>query len=82
MKQILKELKKWRAHATTLLSLYIPPGRPISDIVSLLRQELAITENIKLKRTREAVQWALSSAIDRLTMIRQTPKNGLVLFSG
>ncbi|MEM1645744.1 MAG: peptide chain release factor aRF-1 [Ignisphaera sp.] len=82
MKQLLKELKNWQAHATTLLSLYIPPGRPISDVVSLLRQELAITENIKLKRTREAVQWALSAAIDRLTMIRQTPKNGLVLFSG
>lgn len=65
-----------------MLSLYIPPGRPISDVVNLLRQELAITENIKLKKTREAVQWALSSAIDRLSMIRQIPKNGLVVFSG
>lgn len=82
LKQIIKELKKWRAHATTLLSLYIPPGRPISDVVNLLRQELAITENIKLKKTRDAVQWALSTAIDRLSMIRQTPRNGLVVFSG
>ncbi len=75
-------MKKWRAHATTLLSLYIPPGRPISDVVNLLRQELAITENIKLKRTREAVQAALSAAIDRLVKIRETPPNGLVVFSG
>lgn len=35
LKRIIKELKKWRAHATTLLSLYIPPGRPISDVVGL-----------------------------------------------
>jgi len=75
-------LKKWKAHATTLLSLYIPPGRPISDVISLLRQELAITENIKLKRTRDAVQWALTAAIDRLSKIRENPKNGLVVFTG
>lgn len=65
-----------------MLSLYVPPGRPISEVVNLLRQELAITENIKLKKTREAVQWALSAAIDRLTMIRQVPKNGLAVFCG
>ncbi|MCX8199712.1 MAG: peptide chain release factor aRF-1 [Sulfolobales archaeon] len=82
MKNIVKELRKWRAHATTLLSLYIPPGRPISEVVSMLRQELAITENIKLKRTRDAVQWALTTAIERLSKLRETPKNGLVVFSG
>jgi peptide chain release factor subunit 1 len=82
LRQIIKELKKWRAHATTLLSLYIPPGRPISDVVNMLRQELAITENIKLKQTRDAVQWALTTAIERLSMLRETPKNGLVVFAG
>jgi len=82
LKALIRELKKWKAHATTLLSLYIPPGRPISDVVNLLRQELAITENIKLKRTREAVQTALSAAIDRLVRIRETPPNGLVVFAG
>ncbi len=75
-------MKKWRSHATTLLSLYIPPGRPISDVVTMLRQELAISENIKLKQTRDAVQWALTAAIERLSMIREVPKNGLVLFAG
>ncbi|RLG81934.1 MAG: peptide chain release factor 1 [Thermoprotei archaeon] len=78
----MKELKKWRAHATTLLSLYIPPGRPVSDIVSMLRQELAITENIKLKRTKSKVQAALSAAIDRLLRIPKVPPNGLVVFAG
>ncbi len=82
LKHVIKELKKWKAHATTLLSLYIPPGRPISDVVNLLRQELAITENIKLKKTRNAVQTALEAAIDRLTKIRETPENGLVVFAG
>jgi len=75
-------LKKWSAHATTLLSLYIPPGRPISDVVNVLRQELSITENIKLKATRTRVQTALKAAIDRLVKIPKVPPNGLVVFAG
>lgn len=75
-------MKKWDAHATTLLSLYVPPGRPIGDVVNMLRQELSITENIKLKRTRSKVQFALEAAIDRLLKIPKIPKNGLVVFAG
>lgn len=75
-------MKKWKAPATILLSLYIPPGRPVSDVLNLLRQELAITDNIKLKRTRSAVQRALTSAIDRLSKVSKIPENGLVIFSG
>lgn len=82
LKKIIKELKKWRAPATILLSLYIPPRRPISDVLNLLRQELSITDNIKLKRTRDAVQRALNAAIDRLTSVQNVPKNGLVIFCG
>ncbi|PUA32221.1 MAG: peptide chain release factor 1 [Zestosphaera tikiterensis] len=82
LKRIVKSLKTWEAHATTLLSLYIPPGRPIADVVNTLRQELSITENIKLKQTRSKVQTALEAAIDRLLKIPKTPPNGLVIFSG
>ena len=82
LKRIIKKLKTWSAHATTLLSLYIPPGRPISEVINTLRQELSITENIKLKATKTKVQTALESAIDRLLRIPKTPPNGLVIFSG
>ncbi|NPA04803.1 MAG: peptide chain release factor 1 [Crenarchaeota archaeon] len=82
LKRIIKELKKWKAPATVLLSLYIPPGRPISDVLNLLRQEHAITDNIKLKRTRDAVQRALAAAMDRLSSIPKVPKNGLAVFCG
>ncbi len=82
LKEIVREIKKWKAPATTLLSLYIPPGRPISDVVSMLRQELSITDNIKLKRTKDAVQTALSMAIERLSSLQKVPQNGLVIFCG
>ncbi|ABM81053.1 peptide chain release factor aRF-1 [Hyperthermus butylicus] len=82
LKQIIRELKRWKAPATVLLTLYIPPGRPISDVVSLLRTEYSITDNIKLKRTRDAVQRALAAAMDRLTRIQKVPPNGLAVFCG
>ncbi|BDC18062.1 peptide chain release factor aRF-1 [Acidianus sp. HS-5] len=82
MKVLLKELKKWSAPATVLLSLYIPPGRPVADVLNNLRQEASISQNIKLKRTRDAVESAISAAIDRLTSIPKVPDNGLVLLCG
>lgn len=75
-------MKKWSAPATVLLSLYIPPGRPVSDVVSMLRQEASIAQNIKLKRTRDAVESAITSAIDRLVTINKVPETGLVMFCG
>jgi len=75
-------LKKWKAHATILLSLYVPPGRPVSDVLNLLRQELSVADNIKLKKTRNAVERALTIAIDRVSKIPKIPDKGLVLFAG
>ena len=82
LKNIINELKKWHAPATVLLSLYIPPGRPVSDVLNMLRQELSITDNIKLKKTRNAVQRALSAAIERLSKVPKIPDKGLALFCG
>jgi peptide chain release factor subunit 1 len=65
-----------------LLSLYIPPGRPISDVLNNLRQELSVSDNIKLKKTRNAVQRALSAAIERLSKIPKVSDNGLAMFCG
>ncbi len=80
--QVLKELKEWSAPATVLLSLYVPPGRPIGDVLQLLRDELSISDNIKLKRTRQAVKRAVSAAMDRVSMLQKIPQNGLVAFCG
>lgn len=48
----------------------------------MLRQEYSIAQNIKLKRTRDAVLSAIGAAIDRLNKIPKVDGNGLVLFCG
>jgi len=82
LKKLLKELEKWSAPATTLLSLYVPPGRPVGDVMELLRKELSVADNVKLKKTREAVKAALTAAMERLKMFDKIPPNGLVIFCG
>jgi len=82
LKKLLKELEGWHAPATTLLSLYVPPGRPVGDVMELLRKELSVADNVKLKKTREAVKAALVAAMERLKMFDKVPPNGLVIFCG
>ena len=82
LKKLLEELEKKTGRGTELISLYIPPGRPISDVVSALRQEHSTAANIKSKQTRKNVMDALESIMARLKYLRKTPENGLVVFCG
>jgi len=80
-KKILEELKKKRGRGTELISVYIPPDRQISDVVSHLREEHGQASNIKSKSTRTNVQSALESILSRLKYL-EVPENGLAIFCG
>ncbi len=82
LEKLIKELKSKQGRGTELISLYIPSGRPISDVVSTLRQEYSTAQNIKDRTTRHHVLDALMSAMQRLKLFKETPPNGLVLFTG
>ncbi|MFP3081302.1 MAG: hypothetical protein RXR09_07300, partial [Acidilobus sp.] len=60
--EAINELRQWGVPATLLLSLYVPPGRPISYITQTLREGLSLADNIKLKRTLNAVKRAIAAA--------------------
>ena len=82
LKRLLEELKKKKGRGTELITLYIPAGRPIADVMNTLRQEYSTASNIKDRVTRHHVLDALTSVMQRLKLFRQTPKNGLVIFCG
>lgn len=82
LKKLLEELGKKTGRGTELISLYIPPERPISDVVSALRQEYSTAANIKSKQTRKNVMDALESIMARLKYFKKTPPNGLAIFCG
>jgi peptide chain release factor subunit 1 len=75
-------LKKFRGCATTLITLYINSGRPIPDVLGLLRSEWATATNIKDKTTRTHVQDALERIINNLKGEAKAPENGMAVFAG
>ena len=78
----LRQLKDAKGHGTSLISLYIPAGAQLIRSTKLLASEYSTSSCIKARQTRHAVQDALKSMKARLSQFRQTPENGLALFSG
>lgn len=81
-RKMLEELERKQGRGTELVTLYIPPDKAISDVISYLRQEYATASNIKSKQTRKNVQDAIESAIQRLKLFSSPGPTGLVIFSG
>jgi peptide chain release factor subunit 1 len=82
LKRALDTLARKEGRGTELVSLYVPPGRQVSDVLATLKQERGTAANIKSDTTRKNVQDAITKVMQRLKLFRKIPKNGLVIFSG
>lgn len=80
--RLIKELESKKGRGTELISLYIPPGRQIADVMNVLRQEYSQASNIKDRTTRHHVLDALTSCMQRLKLFRKIPDTGLIIFCG
>jgi len=82
LKHILKELEQYKGRHTELVSVYVPAGYDIIKIINHLQQEQGTATNIKSSSTRNNVINALERMVQHLKLFKQTPPNGLVVFSG
>lgn len=82
IKKTLKELESIRGRHTELVSVYLPSGHSIVEMINQLSQEKSTASNIKSKATRKNVLDALEKIIQHLRLFRQTPPNGLIVFCG
>ena len=82
LKRALETLARKEGRGTELVSLYIPPGRQISEVVAMLKQEYGTASNIKSDTTRKNVQDAIVKVTQRLKLFKEVPENGLVIFCG
>jgi peptide chain release factor subunit 1 len=78
----LDEIAAVRGRATELVSLYVSPGKQLSDVMSYLRNEYAQSSNIKSRTTRKNVMWAIESLMGRVRQYKQPPANGVAFFVG
>ncbi|MFY9717790.1 MAG: peptide chain release factor aRF-1 [Thermoplasmata archaeon] len=78
----LDEIAASRGRATELISLYVSPGKQISDVMNYLRNEYAQSSNIKSRTTRKNVMWAIESLMGRVRAFKEPPSNGVAFFVG
>ncbi len=82
LKKTLNTLATKEGRGTELVSVYVPPGKQISDVLSMLRDEYGTASNIKSTTTRKNVMDAIVKVQQRLKLFKEPPEKGLVIFCG
>ncbi len=82
LKDLVGELDNFRGRHTELVSVYIPAGYNLNKVTDQITNEKSTAQNIKSKTVRKNVMAALERILQHLKLYKQTPENGLVVFSG
>lgn len=82
LKKTLNALARKEGSHTELITLYVPPGKQISDAVNMLRDEYGTASNIKSTATRKNVQEAIVKVQQRLKLFKDSGEKGIVIFAG
>jgi peptide chain release factor subunit 1 len=82
IRRLLTELSNKQGRGTELISLYIPPKKPLYDVINNLKEEAGTASNIKSDTTRNHVLDALTRVTQRLKLYKNVPDTGLVIFCG
>jgi len=82
IKKLVKELKSKKGRHTELISVYVPKGYDINNVIGQLTEEQGTASNIKSKSTKKNVTDALEKTIQHLKLFKKTPENGLAVFCG
>jgi len=82
IRKTLQELSQKTGRGTELISLYVPQGKQLHEVITTLREEQGTADNIKSDVTRTHVVDSLSKVVQRLKLYKKTPERGLVIFCG
>ena len=82
LRKTLNMLASKEGSHTELITLYVPPGKQISDAINLLREEYGTASNIKSNVTRKNVLDALVRVQQRLKLFKDPGEKGIVIFAG
>ena len=82
IRKTLEELSKKAGRGTELITVYIPKGKQLHEIIGSLQQEQGTADNIKSDLTRSHVVDSLGKVVSKLKMYKKTPPRGLVVFCG
>lgn len=82
IRRTLEELSQKSGRGTELITVYIPKGKQLHEVINALQQEQGTADNIKSDLTRTHVVDSLGKVVQRLKLHKRTPARGLVVFCG
>jgi peptide chain release factor subunit 1 len=82
LRKTLNSLASKEGSHTELITVYVPPGKQISDALNLLRNEYGTASNIKSNVTRKNVLDAITKAQQKLKLFKDPGEKGIVIFTG
>jgi peptide chain release factor subunit 1 len=82
LRKTINELARKEGSHTELITVYVPPGKQISDALNLLRNEYGTASNIKSNVTRKNVLDAIVKAQQKLKLFKDPGEKGIVVFTG
>jgi len=82
VRKLIRELESIKGRHTELVSVYVPAGYNLNEMIDQLWEEKSTASNIKSKTTRKNVIAALEKIIQFLRQVKVTPPNGLAVFAG
>jgi len=82
IRKTLEELTQQSGRGTELITVYIPKGQQLHEVMTQLREEQGTADNIKSDLTRTHVVDSLAKVIQKLKLYKKTPEKGLVIFCG
>src|SRR4030043_341942 len=82
LRSTLHELESGEGSGRELITLYIPPDKPIPDVKEYLKEEYTRSETILDAEDRRQIQHAIASILSHLKNYDKLPGNGLAIFCG
>jgi peptide chain release factor subunit 1 len=82
LKKLIRELEKASGRHTEMVSVYVPAGYSLINVMNQLTNEQGTATNIKSTSTRKNVVDALERTVQHLRLYKKTPNNGLIVFAG
>jgi peptide chain release factor subunit 1 len=82
LRKMINSLASKEGSHTELITVYVPPGKQISDALNLLRSEYGTASNIKSNVTRKNVLDAIIKAQQKLKLFKDPGEKGIVVFTG
>jgi len=82
IRKTLEELSKKAGRGTELITVYIPKGKQLHEIIGSLQQEQGTADNIKSDLTRSHVVDSLGKVVSKLKMYKKHQKKDWLFFVG